>query len=350
MIDRARRRAALLILTALIVAGLVLVPSSTAVAKTYCTGVLPGPTVAGSVIAGPGCDLENLAVTGSVDLSRDGSLTANGVHIHGSLTIAHTSQDSSVCGSTVDRVVTIRGNSGDVSFGGGGCGSPSSAGRDVQIQQNTGSVDLNGDVGRNLTVDTNATSGPVDLVGGEVGHDLDCRDNTPDPNPGSMTVDGATRGPQCRSKTVTQCPEDGCSTTIDSASGDASADVTVPGGGDAGKVTLSFDPPPPDDGCFGEGSQPVGSVLTVGLPAGYTADNPVELDISWSDGEKPIYVDAVCKSVDGQPPYTPVPPCSPPPAPDRSGIPEGNAPCFQTNEGGGITLYLDSNDPVISGH
>jgi hypothetical protein len=352
----------LLLTAALVVAGLMLAPSAGAAGKPNCQGPLTQDVV-GNLTAGPGCNLGSHTVTGDVNVAQNGSLAAAGANIQGNLTIAQTSSASTICGTQVGHDVQIHDNSGPISFGGGACNFwGSSAGHDAKIEHNTGDVDLNGSVGHDLTVDKNQTPDPVMLSGGSVGHDLDCHDNTPDANPGSMTVGHAVRGNECTSTQTTTCPAAGCTTPpLNSAGGDAVTSVTVPPTPNGGTVTVSFSPAPPDDGCLGGegGSQPIGSVLRVVLPAGVSSSNPAVVHLEWfqsnGEGSSDLAASSICKSVTGQAPFTLVSECQ--------GGESFSTPCWtytdtdndgaefpDENDGGGVDVYLATNDPVISGH
>jgi hypothetical protein len=339
----------LVVVAALVSAGIVLVPSAPA-ATPNCTGVVTAPQK--NVVAGPGCVLEGTHVSGNVSVAPNGSLDAEDATIDGSLTIANTSSDSRVCDTTVGGNVLILQNSGAISFGGGACSfSGSTAGRDLHFERNTGSVDFDGFVARDMTVVRNKTADPVFLSGGTVGRDLICGGNTPAPDPGSLSVDGKTKGGQCETTASTSCPATGCALSLDSAPGDAHADVTVPGGGDAGPLKLTFSPPPSDDGCFGGegGSTPIGSVLTIVPPKGYTSSNPIVVHITWGDGETTFTIDAICKSVNGKPPFTEIPMCGDGGTAVPTLAPE-DTPCWADDPEGGVDVYLASDDPALSGH
>ena len=145
----------------------------------------------------------------------------------------------------------------------------------------------------------------------------------------------------------TACPSTGCSSSATSDDGFTMVDVTVPGGGNAGTLTVMLSTAPADDGCnLGEGGGPViGSVVTVSPPGGYTAANPIIVDITYN-GE--VFVSAVCKSNNNFPPFTVLPSCT---FFDESPTPT-NVPCWQyadesSNE---VIVYMTSQDPAFTSH
>lgn len=145
----------------------------------------------------------------------------------------------------------------------------------------------------------------------------------------------------------TPCPKTGCSLDATSADGSTSVDVTVPGGGKAGTLTVVLSTAPTDDGCpLGEGGGPIiGSLVTVVPPGGYTAGNPIIVDITYN-GE--VSVNDVCKSNNGNPPFKKLPHCT---FIGESSTPN-NVPCWEffdesSNE---VLVYMTSQDPAFTAH
>ena len=145
----------------------------------------------------------------------------------------------------------------------------------------------------------------------------------------------------------TDCPKTGCSASATSDDGFTMVDVTVPGGGNAGTLTVMLSTAPANDGCnLGEEGGPViGSVVTVSPPGGYTAANPIIVDITYGDE---TFVSAVCKSNNNYPPFTALPSCT---FFDDSPTPT-NVPCWQyadesSNE---VIVYMTSQDPAFTSH
>jgi hypothetical protein len=144
----------------------------------------------------------------------------------------------------------------------------------------------------------------------------------------------------------TPCPKTGCSLDATSDDGSTSVDVTVPGGGKVGTLTIVLSTAPTDDGCpLGEGGGPIiGSLVTVVPPGGYTAGNPIVVDITYN-GE--VSVNDVCKSNNGNPPFTKLPMCTF----GNSSTPT-NVPCWEyavesSNE---VIVYMTSQDPAFTAH
>jgi hypothetical protein len=141
----------------------------------------------------------------------------------------------------------------------------------------------------------------------------------------------------------TACPATGC--TLDAADGSTSVDVDVPGGGNAGTLTIVLSTPPTDDGCpLGEGGGPViGSEVTVVPPGGYTAGNPITVDITYTGV---VTVTAVCKSNNGNLPFTALPSCT---FFDDSSTPT-NVPCWVSEASNEVLVYMTSQDPSFTAH
>ena len=90
-----------------------------------------------------------------------------------------------------------------------------------------------------------------------------------------------------------------------------------------------------------EGGPVIGSLITVVPPGGYTAANPITVDITYGDGEVPI--SAVCKSRNGKPPFTQLPACT---FPEIEGAPPDIVPCWD----GEVRAFMTSQDPAFTGH
>ena len=146
----------------------------------------------------------------------------------------------------------------------------------------------------------------------------------------------------------TACPATGCSLDATSDDGFTSVDVTVPGGGQAGTLTIVLSTPPENDGCFGNEEDPpppIGSEVTVVPPGGYTPGNPIIVDITF-DGD--VSISNVCKSNNGNLPFTALPSCT---FFDDVSTPT-NVPCWEffdesSNE---VLVYMTSQDPSFVVH
>jgi hypothetical protein len=313
----------------------------------------------GALTAGPGCVLDGTHVTGDVNVARNGTLSTDGATIDGELLIANTRGSNMLCGSTFGRSVRINLNTGSTLVGGGSCSSSNSVGLNLRIVQNSGLVTVSDSiVGLDLLIRNNKTSpDPITVSNTSVGRNLDCHENTPpvDADDGTVVVDGKTTG-ECATKVSTPCPATGCSSSV--SNDDTSVVVDVPGGGRPGTLTITLTPPPSDDGCgFGgggdspsvpSGATPIGSIVTVVPPAGYTAGNPIVVHITWTFAE---FIDGVCKSNNGRPPFTALDECI---FDGGTAAPSGtptNVPCWtQGDASNEVIVYITSTDPAVSGH
>ena len=326
-------------------AGLVLAPSVPAGGKTNCTTSQGGVTISGDLTAGPGCVLNGTTVTGNVKVDKNGTLSTDGATIGGNVEISNTSGTNSICHTSIGGNLQVHNNTGSNSIG--GCGNPpNSVGGNVEVHNNSGQATVaDAAVGHDLSIHNNSTMPGIDVMNASVGHDLDCHNDTPAASAGSGTVvDGKVKGDECTTSLTVDCPANGCDAFT--SNDDTSAYVDVPGGGKKGKLTITLTPPPTEDGCIleeGEGDPtPIGSVVTVVPPGGYTADNPITVDI----GFPTEYVQAVCKSDNGNPPFTPLDYCD---YGESESYTPANVPCWEYTEGG-VRVYITSNDPAMTGH
>lgn len=290
-----------------------------------CTGIYGAVTISGNVKAGPGCDLEGTHVTGNVSVKSNGSLTTNGATIDGNVEIHKSSGMNAICDTALGGKLHVDDNTGTTSIGfPAGCGD-NTVGGNVEIHKN---------------------SGQVTISHTDVGGKLDCHHNSPPASTGDggNTVRRETKG-ECTTGTTIKCPAAGCSTAV--SDGNTEVVVNVPGGGKSGHLSVTLSPPPPDDGCGGgEGGPPPssGDVVTVDPPGGYTAANPITIDITYNFSEGLF---EICKSDNGKPPFTALPLCTF----DESETP-ANVPCWQhVGESSNQALvYITSVDPAINGH
>lgn len=143
------------------------------------------------------------------------------------------------------------------------------------------------------------------------------------------------------------CPATGCSLgPVNSADGITSVVVDVPGGGKAGLLTIVLSTPPENDGCFGDEEEPpppIGSEVTVIPPGGYTPGNPITVDITY-DIEGSVSV--VCKSNNGNLPFTPLPSCT---FFDEQPTPT-NVPCWVSESSTEVIVFMTSQDPAVTAH
>lgn len=349
------RKAYLAFAAALVLAGLVLVPSAPAV--TQCTGPQGAVTITGSVKAGPGCVLDGTHVTGNVSVAKNGTLATDGATIDGDLLIVSTKGANSICGTFVGGAVRINTNQGTNQIGGGSCSSANDFARSLVAKANTGDVGVsNVTVGLDLLLSNNKTPTPIVVSDTSVGRNLICHENVPPPSvdDGTVVVNGATTE-QCLTRSSSPCPKSGCSSSV--SNDDTLATVTVPGGGRAGTLTITLSPPPSDDGCFEggslavntPGSSLVGSIVTVVPPAGYGPGNPIVVDITWLNAEE---IFGVCKSNNGKPPFTLLDQCEFDGGGDAVTADQPlNVPCWTPGEEPNeVVVYMTSTDPAISGH
>ena len=146
----------------------------------------------------------------------------------------------------------------------------------------------------------------------------------------------------------TPCPAiGGCSSgDVSSADGFTTVNVDVPGGGQAGSLTIVLSTPPDPDGCFPgnpEPPPPIGSEVTVIPPGGYTPGNPITVDITYN-GE--VTVTAVCKSNNGNLPFKALPSCT---FVDENPTPT-NVPCWESLASNEVIVYMTSTDPAFVSH
>lgn len=349
------RKAYLALAAALVLAGLVLVPSAPAV--TQCTGPQGAVTINGSVKAGPGCVLDGTHVTGNVSVAKNGTLAADGATIDGDLLIVSTKGANSVCGTSVGGTARVNTNQGTNQLDGATCSSTNYFTRSLVVKANTGDVTVSDAVvGLDLLLNNNETPAPITLANTSVGRNLVCHENEPPPSvdDGTVVVNGQATE-QCVTKSSSPCPKTGCSSSA--SNDDTSVTVTVPGGGRAGTLTITLSPPPSDDGCFEggtaavnvPGSSLVGSVVTVVPPSGYGPGNPIVVDITWLNAEE---IFAVCKSNNGKPPFTQLDQCEFDGGGDADTADTPlNVPCWtQGEEPNEAVVYMTSTDPAFAGH
>ena len=315
-------KASLAFAALLVTAALALVPSVASGATVSCTGPM-GPSVTGNVSAGPGCMLNGTHVTGNVVTQSNGSLTATNATIDGNVEIKSTSGANSICGTTIGGNLQVHDNTGTTTID-GSCGD-NSVGGNVEIHNNTGPVTIS-----HTAVDGN----------------LKCHNDAPGASTGDGgdTVAGKTEG-ECTTSTTVDCPSTGCTATV--SDGNTSATDDVPGGGNSGKLTVTLIPPLPDDGCGGGEEGPPGNsgdIVVVDPPKGYGTDNPITVEISYSESNGLF---EICKSDDGKVPFTELPMCT---FSDDESTPD-NVPCWEfIGEGNEARVFITSVDPQISGH
>ena len=312
-----------------LVCGVVFIVTPVASGATYnCSGLVTGGTINGNVSVTSGlCELEGTHVTGNVTVSGSGSLISNGSTIDGNVAIQNDSGSNAFCGTTIGGNLSVHNNTGSTSIGDGfGC-DPNTVGGNVEIHNN---------------------AGPVTISRTHVGGNLDCHSDTPSASTGTggNTVDGKSSG-ECTTSTTVSCPSTGCKALV--SDGNTSATVDVPGGGKNGNLTLTLSSPPSDDGCgpYGEGGEPPnpsGDIVTIVPPGGYGPDNPITVDITFNFSQGLF---EICKSNNGKPPYTALPPCT---GFSESGTPS-NVPCWEgIDEGNEALVYITSTDPSVGGH
>jgi hypothetical protein len=320
--------------TAALVGAVMFGVASTAVgANATCTSPQGAITISGNLVAGNGCALTGTIVTGNVSVNSGGSLIADGATIGGNLEIAGTSGTNTICGTTIGGNLLVHNNTGPTTIGGGVCSDENTVGGNVDVHNNTGTE-------------------PITVANTAVKGNLDCHSDSPAAETGDGNfVDGKTKGECDTTVTVTiPCPaDDGCTLNESSDDGFTSVTVTVPGGGKKGNLTLTFSAPPTDDGCLSEGGPVIGSLITVVPPGGYTAANPIIVDINYNIVEGPP-ITAVCKSKNGNPPFTALNLCTP-----TGSLSPTNVPCWEDlgfSEGGGydVRAFMTSKDPAFTGH
>jgi hypothetical protein len=315
-------KASLAFAVVLATAALAFAPSVASGANVTCTGVVTG-TVNGNVSAGPGCVLNGAHATGNVSTQSNGSLTSTNSTIDGNVEIKGTTGANSICGTTIGGNLQVHNNTGTTTID-GSCGD-NSVGGNVEIHNNTGPVTIS-----HTAVDGN----------------LKCHDDTPaaSTGDGGNTVAKKTDG-ECTTSTTVDCPSTGCTATA--SDGNTSATVTVPGGGKSGKLTVTLVPPLPDDGCIDdeeESSGNSGDIVIVDPPKGYGPDNPITVEISYSESSGLF---AICKSDNGKVPFTELPMCTD----ENEDSQPDNVPCWEYfGEGNNARVFITSVDPQISGH
>jgi hypothetical protein len=303
-------------------------------ASSNCTGTVGAVTLNGNVTAGPGCDLEGTTVTGNVSVKAGGSLTTNGASIGGNLEIQNNGAANSICNTSIGGNLLIHNNSGTTSVG---YPSPPCYGNSV-----SGNTDIHNN------------SGQVTIAHTDVGGNLDCHENSPAASTGNggNTVGGKAKG-ECTKSLTVSCPATGCDAAT--SDGNTDVDVNVPGGGKAGKLTITLGPPPADDGCDsgGEGGPPPssGDVVTIVPPGGYTESNPIVADITFNQS---FDLFEICKSNNGKAPFTALPECSF--SEDSESSAPSNVPCwvnitdFESEGPSEALVYMTSVDPAVNGH
>ncbi len=285
-----------------------------------CTSTYGAVVINGDLTAGPGCRLEGTHVTGNVHVASNGSLAANRATIDGNVEIDH-SGTNSICGTAIGGNVNVHDNAGPTTID-DACGN-NTIGRDVEIHHNLAQVTIS------------HTS---------VGGNLDCHHNSPPASTGTggNTVKGKSRG-ECVTQVTTPCPASGCSTTT--SDGNTAVTVNVPGGGKSGNLTVALSAPPPDDGCgVGEGGplRPSGDLVTVDPPGGYTASNPITVDITFNFSQGLFQI---CKSNDGGRTFFQLPECT-----GHSEGPPPNVPCWEPLSSKKARIFMTSKDPAFNGH
>jgi hypothetical protein len=324
-----RRAAWVLAAAGLAVAGLLLASAAQAAQSTVCTGPMAGGTVKGNLTAGAGCALHGTEVTGDVIVASNGSLVAdqNAMIDHDLRVQQTTGAYVTICDATIGHDALIDHNSGLYLTIGSDSG---------QFGSNPCASEVFAGVQHDLKV-TDNSSNFEGVANTSIGHVLTCQNDNGTARAGAGTTVGhKTNGTDCSFTTTTQCPSTGCDVSTPSVGG-TQADLFVPGGGKPGNVTLSIGPLPPGATCgAGEGVGLLGLMVTDTVPAGYTASNPIVLSIEY-DSE--AFVQGVCKSKNGQAPFTSLPQCQ-----FISEGPPANVPCFDPSYGF-VSIYEASGDP-----
>lgn len=133
--------------------------------------------------------LENVTIEGAFEIGAGAIVHATNLVVNGKLE-ASGAAELVLTGSTVTGKMELK-------YGGTVHVTATSAGADVEIKGQSGSVHFGGnDV--QLLLDVNANAGGVELVGNTVGTDLLCSANEPDPVGGDNTAGGAKLG-ECAS-------------------------------------------------------------------------------------------------------------------------------------------------------
>jgi hypothetical protein len=323
-------RKAFLVLVALAGATAVLSASVASAGSTSCTGTITGGLVNGNLTVPGNCDLEGTHVTGNVSVTGSGSLTANNAAVDGDVEIQNDSGTNSICGTTIGGNLQVHNNSGTTTVG----NPPGCAGNVV---------------GSNLEVHNN--SGAVNVASNIIGGNLDCHNDSPAASGNSNNAVGGKAKGECEgfagssSVVVTKkCGASGCTAHAQSANGDTSADFTVPGGGDAGLLTIALSSAPTSDGC-GDFSGPTDSSLFYNAPTGYGTANPITVGITYAGN-----VSRICKNSGEGGSFVRLFNCGE----------ENGPPCIAsgpnyTYQGESIAstsfmLSVTSNDPIVNGH
>jgi hypothetical protein len=296
---------------------------------------MTGGTVSGNLVAGGGCVLDGTHVTGNVSVAPTGSLVMrDGATVDGNVSIVNTSGANAICGSAIGGNLDVHNNSGTTDIGDPSDCTPPNGGNTI---------------GGNLTVHNN--SGQVTVSENVVSGILDCHADSPavTGESGSNAAGGNVKG-ECVSLVgesvfvSVQCPKTGC--TADASDGSTSVHFDVPGGGQAGRLSIALSPAPPDvcggfEEAFREADPASPALVTYTAPPGYGPANPMIVD-----GTYPGDVSTICKNSGPGTPFVVLGPCGE----------EVSPPCILSgptlDEGTDTTSYeleITSGDPSWGG-